>query len=222
MSRAMSNNNRVNCNTSSKKMCKVCLDAGKSKEVYTSHFTRETPDPKSRVLCPTLLAQECKFCHKMGHTIKYCKELTKREAEQDKKKRIEEGEKKMREAEEEKKRKELRKQLKKERRQNIFNQEDDEPVKEEVDEDFPPLCATNKSATNKSATNKQSITLNFAEAIAKPAAPQPPKKIVAPVKQEYYYEEDDDEYYEEEEEEEEEFVYEEPYYDYDDYREEYY
>jgi hypothetical protein len=56
-----------------KKHCKVCQDAGKTEAEYTSHFTRETADPTSRVICPTLLAQECRFCFKKGHTVKYCK-----------------------------------------------------------------------------------------------------------------------------------------------------
>ena len=56
-----------------KKHCKVCQDSGKTEAEYTSHFTRETADPTSRVICPTLLAQECRFCFKKGHTVKYCK-----------------------------------------------------------------------------------------------------------------------------------------------------
>lgn len=66
--------------TSSKKQvkfCKVCQDAGKTEVEYTSHFTRETPDPTSKVVCPTLLSQECRYCLKKGHTVKYCKVLNK-------------------------------------------------------------------------------------------------------------------------------------------------
>ena len=55
-----------------KKYCKVCQDAGKSEVEYRSHFTRESSDPKSKVICPTLLAMECRFCYKYGHTVKYC------------------------------------------------------------------------------------------------------------------------------------------------------
>ena len=57
------------------KYCKVCHDAGKSESEYRSHFTRETRDPTSRVICPTLLALECRFCYKKGHTVKYCSVL---------------------------------------------------------------------------------------------------------------------------------------------------
>jgi hypothetical protein len=58
-----------------KKYCKVCQDAGKSEEEYTSHFTRESKDPNAKVICPLLLSLECRFCYKNGHTIKYCPTL---------------------------------------------------------------------------------------------------------------------------------------------------
>lgn len=61
--------------------CKVCLDAGKSESEYTSHFIRETRDPNSKVVCPTLLGLECRFCFKPGHTVKYCTVLKKKEKE---------------------------------------------------------------------------------------------------------------------------------------------
>ena len=61
--------------------CKVCLDAGKSESEYTSHFIRETRDPNSKVVCPTLLALECRFCFGQGHTVKYCTVLIKKEKE---------------------------------------------------------------------------------------------------------------------------------------------
>jgi len=56
-------------------LCKVCQDAGKPESVFRSHFTRQTPDPHSKVVCPTLLAQECRYCFKKGHTVKYCSVL---------------------------------------------------------------------------------------------------------------------------------------------------
>ena len=52
-----------------KPFCKVCADAGKTD---TAHYVRLTPDPKSQVICPTLLALECRYCFKSGHTVKYC------------------------------------------------------------------------------------------------------------------------------------------------------
>jgi len=62
------NNNNV------KPFCKVCFDAGKTD---TAHFVRKTPDPKSPVVCPTLLALQCRYCDLAGHTVKYCAVLKK-------------------------------------------------------------------------------------------------------------------------------------------------
>ena len=58
-----------------KPFCKVCKDAGKSEEVYTSHFLRDKIGPNSKIICPTLLALECQYCHEKGHTVSYCKKL---------------------------------------------------------------------------------------------------------------------------------------------------
>jgi hypothetical protein len=52
-----------------KPFCKVCADVGKTD---TAHYVRLTPDPKSPVVCPTLLALECRNCFNLGHTVKYC------------------------------------------------------------------------------------------------------------------------------------------------------
>jgi hypothetical protein len=59
-----------------KPFCKVCHDAGKPESEYTSHFVRSDTGPKSKVICPTLLAQECRYCCKNGHTVKFCPLLT--------------------------------------------------------------------------------------------------------------------------------------------------
>ena len=62
----MNNNNN---NNKYKPFCKVCADAGKTD---TAHYVRLTYDTKSPVVCPTLLALECRYCFKKGHTVKYC------------------------------------------------------------------------------------------------------------------------------------------------------
>jgi len=62
------------------KFCKVCQDAGKSESEYTSHNVRESKDPKSKTLCPTLLSQECRHCFRKGHTVKYCSILKKQKS----------------------------------------------------------------------------------------------------------------------------------------------
>jgi hypothetical protein len=71
-------NNKIAPKTSAvKKFCKVCHDAGKTETEYTSHFIRETRDPSSKVICPTLLSLLCRYCSRKGHTVKYCKFLEK-------------------------------------------------------------------------------------------------------------------------------------------------
>lgn len=49
--------------------CKVCKDAGKEEQVYTSHFVK---DKQGIVICPTLLSLECRYCYKKGHTVSHC------------------------------------------------------------------------------------------------------------------------------------------------------
>lgn len=58
--------------------CGVCFKAGKPKNIYMNHWTRETPDPKSKVTCPTILNTVCKYCKEKGHTMKYCKILNEK------------------------------------------------------------------------------------------------------------------------------------------------
>jgi hypothetical protein len=58
-----------------KPFCKVCYDTGKTVEMYSSHFVRENRDPNSRILCPTLLALECRYCFIRGHTVSKCPKL---------------------------------------------------------------------------------------------------------------------------------------------------
>lgn len=66
------NNNKQVSNK--KPFCKVCQDAGKPESEYTSHYVRTMPDKsgKTTVTCPTLLATECRYCYKLGHTTKFC------------------------------------------------------------------------------------------------------------------------------------------------------
>ena len=67
----MSFNNKL---APKKPFCKVCYDAGKPEDEYSSHFVRSLPDMsgKTRVLCPILASTECPYCHKLGHTTKFC------------------------------------------------------------------------------------------------------------------------------------------------------
>lgn len=61
-----------------KPCCKVCKDAGKSAEEYSSHWPR---DNAGATVCPTLLSQECRYCCESGHTVKYCPKLAKDKSE---------------------------------------------------------------------------------------------------------------------------------------------
>jgi hypothetical protein len=72
-----SRNNNSRNNNSNKSYCKVCHDAGKLESEYTNHCVK-TYDVKlgaMKVTCPTLLSLECRYCHEMGHTIKFCQVL---------------------------------------------------------------------------------------------------------------------------------------------------
>ena len=60
-----------------KPFCKVCHDAGKPESEYTSHFVRSDLGPKAKVVCPTLLSLECRFCFETGHTVSFCLVLKK-------------------------------------------------------------------------------------------------------------------------------------------------
>jgi hypothetical protein len=98
-------NNRKQFNTSKsasnevKKFCKVCQDAGKPESMYTSHFVRDRPGPDGKVVCPTLLSQNCRGCGKSGHTYKYCKVVIQQDLEKKQQDKLEENEKKWKSAE---------------------------------------------------------------------------------------------------------------------------
>ena len=61
--------------------CKVCRDAGRPESEYTSHFVKDQPGPNGKVVCPMLLNQACRICHKTGHTSSYCSEYKSRREE---------------------------------------------------------------------------------------------------------------------------------------------
>jgi hypothetical protein len=115
-----------------KPCCKVCQDAGKPENVYLSHYVK---DLNGNVTCPTLLSQECRYCHKKGHTTSHCSVL-----------------KKQKEAEENLKKPPLsppvKKNQKSEKKANVFayldlnsdNESESDNEQEEVN-DFPELVA---------------------------------------------------------------------------------
>jgi hypothetical protein len=61
--------------------CKVCCDAGRPESEYTNHFVKDQPGPNGKVVCPTLLNQACRICHKTGHTSSYCSQYRSRREE---------------------------------------------------------------------------------------------------------------------------------------------
>lgn len=65
--------------------CAVCKAAGKSETVVASHWPK---DAAGATICPTLLAQECRYCHKFGHTTKYCATLAQVEADRTRQEKI--------------------------------------------------------------------------------------------------------------------------------------
>ena len=67
-------NKRPQIYSAKKPCCKVCVDAGKTEKEYSSHYVK---DLNGNVTCPTLLSQECRFCHKKGHTTSHCSTLKK-------------------------------------------------------------------------------------------------------------------------------------------------
>ena len=52
--------------------CAHCFNLGKEEAVFRSHWLRASPVPSSPVVCPELLATECTYCFKPGHTKSRC------------------------------------------------------------------------------------------------------------------------------------------------------
>ena len=61
-----------------KPFCKVCFDASKPESLYTNHFLKDRPGPNGKVVCPTLLMTECRYCHEKGHFKSHCSQLVER------------------------------------------------------------------------------------------------------------------------------------------------
>lgn len=66
--------------------CKVCHDAGKPESEYTSHYVRSSPDRNGNttITCPLLQITECRYCHKIGHTTKFCPVIAKYKKDEEK------------------------------------------------------------------------------------------------------------------------------------------
>ena len=77
----------IKSNVVRKPCCKVCKDAGKSEKEYSNHWPK---DSDGKTVCPTLLAQDCRYCGDAGHTVKYCKVLERDTANKEKRQKQEE------------------------------------------------------------------------------------------------------------------------------------
>jgi hypothetical protein len=64
------------------------MNAGKTEQEYTSHFTRASPDANAPITCPTILAIECRYCKGQGHTPKYCPVLKEKEKQTERRERV--------------------------------------------------------------------------------------------------------------------------------------
>lgn len=144
--------NKSQSKTQSKKpYCKVCHDAGKSEEVYTSHYVRSDPGPNGKVTCPTLLASTCKYCSKQGHTASRCTEIAKNNKIAAK---LEAKNNYYRENNKE----EVKKSTKKNNLFDLLNEDEVvKKIKKEKKEEFPAL-------TSKKAINQQVVPLQVSYA----------------------------------------------------------
>lgn len=78
INKSLKNNSRAS-STKDEKFCGVCHKAGKSKEEYTSHYTKTTPGSNGIVICPTILNSNCTYCKKTGHFKLQCTVLSQKE-----------------------------------------------------------------------------------------------------------------------------------------------
>ena len=173
------NNNQQQFNAK-KPYCKVCHDAGKSENEYTNHYVRSSPDRNgnTNVTCPTLLATECKFCYKLGHTTKFCPVIASRNKDEEKSTRL--NEVKLRE--QEKKKKETKNEKKnmtgfsalyidsdsedETNKHNKPNKQLNNNNKKQVVDEYPQLC---------SVKTDKPVMMGYAEMVLKPVS----AKVVA-------------------------------------------
>lgn len=55
--------------------CKFCKDSGKSQREFTSHYPKDKPGKEGKVICPTILSNDCRYCHEKGHAKSHCPKL---------------------------------------------------------------------------------------------------------------------------------------------------
>jgi len=169
--------------------CKVCKDAGKSEREYTSHYVK---DRNGNTTCPTLLSQECRYCFKTGHTVKFCPVIKERDQQKEREQKVSERVQRVRAAEatkaqEKQKKNEKESQSGWTRVGGQFasladdSDEDDRvavPTNKTQEEEFPALSAA-KISNVTLRPHQQHFAKEGASFAAKTAAPKPVS--VAPV-----------------------------------------
>lgn len=182
-------------------MCKICFDAGKPESEYMSHHIRKTADPNSDIVCPVLLATECRYCHGLGHTLSRCPIREANNKRRDEESRRWEAEQARRQ-EEVRRQEEIRRQeveamqlAQKNNKYAIFDEEEEVEVEAPVKvEAFPSLCSRPAA--------KSASVLSFSTACKTVPAPKPVYAAAA-----IAYQQPTPQYeYDEEEEEEEPIV----------------
>jgi hypothetical protein len=156
-----------------KKFCKVCFDAKKPESVYTSHTVKSNDIRSGKMVttCVTLLALECRYCFKMGHTIKFCEVL--KENEKNRQRHENERARFTRKTEEERNAVVAPKNAKPVAKKGFALLDEEElssdKRNEEVVDNFPSLITKN------SGNSQSKVVFGYALAAAQPAAP--PKKV---------------------------------------------
>lgn len=146
-------------NAPRKPNCKVCQDAGKP-ETEWAHWPKDNKTGKT--ICPTLLAQDCRYCQKAGHTVKYCPKLAKDNADKERREK---------QSNKPEKKNQPQVQSQPQQKNNRFeilldDDEDNEEIRNECkimkkDQEYPQLCAPSKV---KYTSNKAT----FSEMVSKP------------------------------------------------------
>lgn len=188
-----------------KKFCKVCFDAKKPESVYTSHTVKSNDIRSGKMVttCVTLLALECRYCFKMGHTVKFCEVL--KENERNRQRHEIERVRFTRKVENEQNAAVAAKNAKPVAKKGFALLDEEELSSNETNEvvvnylkevevvnNFPSLITKN------SGNSQSKAVFGYALAAAQPAAP--PKKVdvkplvKAPEKNKYWVEEDDSDY----------------------------
>jgi hypothetical protein len=144
------------------KFCQFCMNIGKTEAEYRSHFTRESPDPNSKVVCPELLALNCRYCLTSGHTVKYCPQI-----KQKNKKNEWDAKAKARIATQSNTKIASQPTTKVNRFSYLNDSSSEDEVEVEVNDEFPALCVESKH---------QPVYTGYAAALV--SAPKPKPAIV--------------------------------------------